>query len=653
MTQSSLHDAIVTDQLLAVRKTVAISIPVNVALGIASLLVAFHAGKGLEGVLWFIPSALINIMRLVLCHMSIRSPEGTEQTVPNALLGVDGHLQAHWITAMISGIIWAFIPILCDWYTSPQTLFYLTVVCGITAGAATHGFAYARIPFSFIIPPLSSVVICLIVAGGFERYILAGTVLIYLAALIRGIRVGETLVINDSRLKNEATALSRSLELAHQQKTLFAQEMQRRAIRDQLTGLLNRHGFTEKVEQLTASGTHGTLMLLDLDGFKSVNDAFGHKAGDRVLVEVARRLTEAVGDQATLARLGGDEFAILLDSRLSDEDAEVLATRLITTISIPFYKLDAGRVGASVGVYLGDVSDIDEMMVYADTALYAAKKEGRNRFRLFDDGLRRRAQMNRDVERDLPNALANEALQVFYQPIMSDYGRTLDAFEALLRWKHPKHGWISPLEIVAAASATGFSEPLLRFIMRDVALMALTLRSVNAADVRIAVNISPRELVQLAVDDLILTKLENFGVSASVLELEITEEAAINPRLVQEKLTKLSNAGVRLAIDDFGTGYSSLGTLQQLRVDRVKIDKSFVTGTTLSSSSLVDAVLRVSHAYGFDVVAEGVETEEDLKTMRALGCSLMQGHLFSEPMPKDKAILWLENSNGTKPDRRN
>lgn len=645
MTEPSLRYAILTDQLFAVRKTVAISMPVNMLLGAASLLVAMHADKSATGVVWFVFSSIVNVLRLVLCRLPVQHSERQTDGPLFGLSypGVVGHLHLHTILALLSGLVWGSVPVMCDWYTSPQTLFYLAVICGITAGAVTHGLSYARVPMCFITPPLISACICLVLAGGFERNMLAATVLLYLAALIRGTRVGEALIVKDSQLKNEATALSRSLEIANQQKTVYAEEMQSRAVRDQLTGLLNRRGFTEMLEQMSAAHDDGCLILLDLDGFKSVNDAFGHKSGDRVLIEVARRLTDVLVGEAILARIGGDEFAILLRQRIAEEEAEAIATQVITAISIPFSKLDPGRVGVSAGVYLGSINEIDEVMIYTDAALYAAKKQGRNHFRLFDEQLQLEAELNRDIERDLAKALANETIEIHYQPIMADGGKRVDTFEALLRWQHPQHGWIAPPNIIDVAAMTGLSESLLRFIVRDATIMALMLKSIGRDDVRLAVNVSPRELAQIAVDDLILSKFEKMGVSPSTFELEITEDVAIDPRLVQSKLNKLSGTGVRIAIDDFGMGYSSLGSLQQIRADRVKIDKVFVTGTTLASAhrSLLDAVLRVSEAYGFDVVAEGVETEDDLKTMQRLGCSRMQGYLFARPMPKDKALTWL------------
>ncbi|MDQ1184322.1 putative bifunctional diguanylate cyclase/phosphodiesterase [Agrobacterium larrymoorei] len=645
MTELALRDATLTDQLFAVRKTVAISIPVNMLLGLASLLVAIHSDKTITALVWFAISSIINLSRLLLCRLPVRqrSVHANSAVLGLSYPGVSSHLQIHTFLALSSGLVWGFVPILCDWYTSSDTLFYLTVVCGITAGAVTHGFAYAPIPMCFITPALLSVIVCLVIAGGFDRYVLAATVLLYLAAQIRSTRVGEALIINDSKLKNQATALSRSLEIANQQKTLFAEDMQRMAAQDPLTGLFNRRGLRDAFRQSSGTDQLGCLMLVDLDGFKSVNDAYGHESGDQILLEVARRLKDVATPGAILARIGGDEFAILFRHQTSKEDAEIIANQLVTVISAPFPKMDPGRVGASLGAYIGPLNRIDEAMSYADAALYAAKKQGRNRWRLFDDELQKQAELYRDIERDLAKALAHKTLEIHYQPIVADGGERADTFEALLRWHHAQHGWVAPPIIVDIASRTGLSEPLLRFIIHEACQMALLVKEVNAGAVRIAVNVSPRELAQLAVDELILSAFEEMALDPAVLELEITEDVAIDLKIVQRKLERLSKAGVRIAIDDFGTGYSSLGSLHQIRADRVKIDKMLVTGTTLASAhrSLIDAVLRVSEAYGFDVVAEGVETEDDLQTMRALGCPLMQGHLFAPAMAKDDAIQWL------------
>jgi diguanylate cyclase (GGDEF)-like protein len=637
--EASLQQLIRADQLSAVRRTVLLSIPVNILLGVASLLVAWNSGHGAAGLVWFGTSSIVNVLRILLCRL----PLGPAASNGFRAWSVSQHLRGHWILALLSGAVWAFIPVLCEGYTSPQTLFYLTVVCGITAGAVTHGFAYSRIPICFIMLPLLSVAGCLLYAGGFDRNCLAATVLLYLAALIRGSRESEVLVSDSSRLKNQATAMSRSLEIAHNHATGIAEEMRHRASHDALTGLFNRSGFLDAARQRAQDDAADLcLMLLDLDGFKSINDAFGHRAGDNVLVEVATRLRLCVPQTFIVARLGGDEFAVLFAGSAT-ADAETLAAELIAATAIPFSALDKGRVGVSIGICRSSDVAIDEMLVYADAALYAAKSGGRNRYHVFDAELRARLEMRRDVERDLNKALDDDALEVWYQPILGQGGRTLNSFEALVRWNHPRLGWIPPQELVAVASLAGLSEPLMRFILNDVCTMMQTLQAMGLRNVRVGMNVSPREMTQLAVDELILAKLKKHDLSPQMLEIEITEETAMDIRAVQGKLSALSDAGVQIAIDDFGVGYSSLGALRQLRVNRVKIDRCFVSGISDSdeNQALVQAILNLGRSFRFEVVAEGVESAEDLRRLQELGCPAMQGYFLGRPKPQHEVIEWI------------
>jgi len=635
--EASLLHLIRADQLLTVRRTVLLSIPVNVLLGVACVLVAWNSGQAAAGFAWFAASSVVNVLRVLLCRWPL-SLHGVQRG-----WSVDQHLRAQWILSLASGAVWALIPVLCEGYTSPQTLFYMSIVCGITAGAVTHSFAYSPIPIAFITLPLLTGAGCLVYAGGFDRYCLSLTVLLYLAALVRFAREGETLVRNASRLKHQATALSQSLEVAHNHATGVAAEMRHRASHDALTGLLNRSGFLEEAKRRLRGGTSDfCLMLLDLDGFKLINDAFGHREGDNVLIGVARRLHQSLPDSFTVARLGGDEFAVLFAAD-PDHDPETLAAQLIAATAAPFSALDKGRVGVSIGICKARTVDIDEMLVCADAALYAAKAGGRNRFHVFDTELLARLEMRRDVERDLSKALAADALEVWYQPILGQGGRTLNSFEALVRWNHPKLGWIPPAELIAVASLAGLSEPLMRYILRDVCGMLQTLQAMGLHDVRVAMNVSPREMAQVAVDELILAKLKKHDLSPRMLEIEITEETAMDIRAVQGKLSALADAGVQIAIDDFGVGYSSLGALRQLHVNRVKIDRCFVSGISDSdeNQALVQAILNLGRSLKFEVVAEGVETAEDLHKLQELGCPAMQGYYLGRPKPQHEIIEWI------------
>ncbi|MDR6631866.1 diguanylate cyclase (GGDEF)-like protein [Phyllobacterium sp. 1468] len=644
-----LQHLIAADQLLAVRRSMLISLPVSIVLGLISLLVAIHYGQGLAGLLWFLASSLVNATRMLLCRFPVRLLDRGAPVEPKNLdpASVRQHLFLQSVMAAISGVVWAFIAVLCDGYTAPQSVFYLVVLCGITAGAVTAGFAYALMPICYIVPVLLSVAGCLVFAGGFDRYSLAATTIIYLAALIRGAWESEGLFRQSSRLKNEATAMAISLEAARDQATQAAAKMGHRATHDELTGLLNRGGFMQEVASLPRSSKAGfALMLLDLDGFKSINDAFGHKAGDRVLVEVGRRLRQSLGNDVLVARLGGDEFAVVLDTARYDETASILATKLIAAISIPFATFDAGRIGVSIGVCVSGELDVDEMLVRADAALYRAKSQGRNRHYVFDDDLRDHLAMHRDIERDVAKALSNDALEVWFQPIFGNGGRKITDLEALVRWKHPRHGWIPPMDLVAVASFSGLAEPLFRYILKDVCTMMQTLRAMNLGHLRVAMNMSPREMSQLAVDDLIIAKLRKLDLPPSMLEIEITEDTAKDISSVQGKLAALAKEGVRIAIDDFGVGYSSMSSLRLLHVDRIKIDRSFIYGIAKSvdDRKVVQSILGLGKSLGIEVVAEGVETEADLRILRQLGCATMQGHYFAKPMPHHEAIDWINQS---------
>lgn len=630
-----LKQLIRADQLNAVRRSVLISIPINIALGTIIMVVTIFYGHAVQGVTWFAGTLVINILRIALCRAPLPGAPATGMLAWLAGLSLKRHLEIASVLAFISGSIWALMPLLCDGYTAPQSTFYLVVICGITAGAVTHGNAYAVIPTAFILTPLLAMAGCLIYAGGVDRIGLAIATFLYLGALIRSARESHALFYEGSRRKNEATALAGSLSQANARTTEIAEEMHHRAIHDTLTGLLNRAGFASEVEALTA-GPHNSmcLMILDLDGFKSVNDVFGHRAGDDVLAEVAKRLQSTLPNSFTTARLGGDEFAVVFDPEANRAKPAEVAERLIAAIGQPFKGFDAGRVGVSIGIHqTRDRIGFSEMMICADSALYAAKSAGRNRHYMFDEQLDNRLKMKRDIERDLPRALAEEQLYMVFQPIMGEGGRRISNFEALLRWDHPRHGSVPPTDILEVAAVLGLSEPLMRFILNKSGTVVQHLKTLGKDDVWVAVNVSPREMSRLPVDAFVLEALKAWDVPSSMLEIEITEETAMDMRAVQGKLAALRQAGVRLAIDDFGVGYSSLSSLRHLQVDRIKIDKSFVTGliTSPADQVMVQAIINLGRSLNLDVVAEGVETSDIQAMLQTFGCRTMQGYHLGRP----------------------
>lgn len=635
------------DQLQAVRKSTLNSIPVTMLLTIICALVASYSGRPGMAILWLCMYAGINLLRISLCRTPSSALEQL-RFLPRVLFGqahsgVEISLRAHAILAFCSGWIWACVAFLCDGYTSPETLFYLTCVCGITAGSAVYGFAYPAIPIFFISPPLGSIVICLIFSGHFQAEALAGAVLLYWAALVRGAHMSESLIKKNIVLKYKATASQQALKIAHEKVSAYAAEMQHQVTHDALTGLLSRRGFIERAEKFQPKKAAPLcMMFLDLDGFKTVNDTFGHRAGDQLLREVSNRLRACVPSSHVLARLGGDEFVILYQLSQTSTSPEVISANIISSFTPSFTIPTSVRIGVSIGIYISHEANINDMLTCADTALYDAKNQGRSQFRFFDEGLSERLQRQRDIQRDISGALDREELQVWFQPIVNIGANELEGFEALLRWKHLRHGWIAPPELLAAAGNTGLAEPLLRFVIRKVADLISRFCERKLTHLRVAVNVSPKEMERLQIDEIIQEKMDHLHFPASMLEIEITEETAMNVKAVTQKLARLAELGIGISIDDFGSGYSSLGSLRLLHASRVKIDRSFTIGLASSQEkqALVKAVLNLSDPFRFEVIAEGVENEEDLNMLKRLNCRTAQGYYFGKPMTSDAALCF-------------
>ena len=631
---ADLEQLIGRDQLYGIRHSLQIAVPVNVLLSVATLAVTMHHGRGGAGLCWFAVVSAVNGLRLLQSRDCALDGDASRADADRTLR------RSAWL-AFLSGLVWACTPLLSSGPSQADGVFHLIVAAGIAGGSIAMGFAYAPVAIGFVTPIAVANAVALIAAGTTAHFYLAGTVVVYLVALIRSASQGERAFRAAARLKHEATTLAASLRSAHAETIAVAEEMAHRARHDPLTGLLNRAGFLRRGDSDRDGLRACCLMLLDLDGFKSINDTFGHKVGDRVLAEVGRRIRAALPAEADVARLGGDEFAVMLPRDGAHLAPAATAEQLIAAVSAPFASFDAGRLGVSIGIYDGPVTDIEDALVFADEALYAAKEAGRNRHCTFDEALRRRREMRRDSERDLLSALEGGALQVWYQPIFGEGGRRLASVEALLRWHHPKHGWISPMEIVPAAALAGHAERLFGFVADASCDMARRLRAAGRGEVTVALNVSPREMSQLAIDVLVLERLREAGVPPNALEIEITEETALDIHAVEAKLAALSGAGIRIAIDDFGVGYSSLAILRQLHADRIKIDRCFVTDLShsLDNRMLVQAVVSLGRAMHLDVVAEGVETAEDVITLRALGCQLMQGYHLGRPMPAHDILV--------------
>ncbi len=415
---------------------------------------------------------------------------------------------------------------------------------------------------------------------------------------------------------------------------------------DALTDLPNRNLFQRTLtEALNHSAKMHELALfcLDLDGFKGVNDMFGHPDGDKLLAQVARRLERCVSDKAVVARLGGDEFAILQCGRQQPNGANALALIVTEALNAP-YDLGGNQavVGASIGIAIspGDATTSDELLKCADMALYGAKRDGRGTCRFFEPQMNARVKARRLLEVDLRAAIAEKQFEMFYQPVLSVSSNEVIAFEALIRWRHPERGMVSPGEFIPVAEETGLIIPLGKWILRQVCADALRWPQ----NIRVAINLSP---VQFRSPDLVQTvfsALATTHLEPGRLELEITETALLQDNeAVLEKLHQLKSYGLQISMDDFGTGYSSLSYLRSFPFDKIKIDQTFVRGLGKREDSLaiVRAVISLGKNLGMTVTAEGVETDDQLGVLRQERCDEVQGFLFSPAVRLEETLKLL------------
>jgi diguanylate cyclase (GGDEF)-like protein/PAS domain S-box-containing protein len=419
--------------------------------------------------------------------------------------------------------------------------------------------------------------------------------------------------------------------------------MRHQALHDPLSGLPNRTLLLERLGHWLGRAERGdktaAVLFVDVDHFKVVNDALGHELGDRLLCTVARRLRAALRPSDTVARIGGDEFVVLCEDIDSEHEALAVAKRLSDAFEDPF-KL-AGRVHrvtASIGVatWKSGVT-ADELMRDADAAMYRAKERGRARFELFREGMRAWSESWLTIEAELREALEQGQLSNVYQPIVDPSDGGIVGFEALVRWHHPERGMVPPLDFIPMAEQTGLIVQLGHAVLLEACQEAARwpARS-DGAELRISVNLSPRQLVDPGLVDSVQAVLRVTGLAPDRLSLEITESAfADDPARALDVLQRLKELGVRLELDDFGTGYSSLTYVRMFPIDALKIDRSFVQGLCQSpeDAAIVAAVISMGRALGVNVVAEGVESEDQASVLSTLGCKLAQGFLFSRPVP--------------------
>ena len=408
---------------------------------------------------------------------------------------------------------------------------------------------------------------------------------------------------------------------------------------DSLTDLANRTLLNERLESALAASQGGEMLAvhhLDLDQFKAVNDTFGHPAGDRLLTIVAERLRRLVRPTDTIARMGGDEFVVLQAPIADPTEASALAQAIIALMSMP-YDLDGHQatVGASIGIAVGpgDGSSCENLLRNADLALYRAKADGRGTFRFFEPVMDLQMQTRRTMEQDLRKALPAGQFELYYQPVVNVASNEIRGFEALIRWNHPDRGMIAPATFIPLAEEIGFIVPMGEWVIRQACIAAAKWPE----DIHVAVNISAVQFRSPDLMKVIVGALQVSGLHPARLELEITETVLLHSKeATLAVLHQLRALGVRIAMDDFGTGYSSLTYLQCFPFDKIKIDRSFVKDVTENKGSLniVRAVAALANDMGMTTTAEGVETQAQLDSIAAEGCTEMQGFLFSRPIPE-------------------
>ena len=411
---------------------------------------------------------------------------------------------------------------------------------------------------------------------------------------------------------------------------------------DELTGLPNRLLLNDRVAQALAqsdgTGRPVALLFLDLDGFKLINDSFGHAAGDAVLVAVAGRMSDAIGSGDIVARLGGDEFVTVLTGLERAEDAGRVAQLMLAALAPPVqFESRSLHISASIGisVYPENGTNSEMLLKHADLALYCAKQQGRNGYRYYTDDMGQQARQHTELRSALVGALPGRQFELHYQPQVDLHTGRINSMEALIRWRHPELGLVSPVRFIPLAEETGLIVPIGEWVLRTACAQLKAWHEAGHADLPVAVNLSARQFRGHDVAQLVARVLQECDLPARYLELELTESALmLDTGAVLKSLLELKGMGARLALDDFGTGYSSLSHLNGFPIDVIKIDKSFTFEVTRSEStaSITRAIIAMAKSLGMKTVAEGVETEDQLRFMAAHQCDSMQGYYYSRPL---------------------
>ncbi len=462
--------------------------------------------------------------------------------------------------------------------------------------------------------------------------------------------------VNERALRSHVEALEHVVSARTEKLEAANRQLRYLATHDPATGLPNRVLLDDRLAQAMTHAQRDAhdfaVLVLDLDRFKQINDSLGHRAGDVVLKEVARRLLASVRDIDTVARIGGDEFVIVVSPPTSREEAGVVGERVNQALRAPLTISGVEiHVTSSVGVarYPGDGHTPDSLLAHADAAMYCAKQRGRNNVQWFASGMDHATEEHLRLESELHEALRLGQFELFYQPKADMGNGEVHSAEALIRWRHPRHGLIGPTEFIPLAEANGLIHEIGSWVLKEACRQCVAWQRERLPNLRVAVNVAATQFRRGDLLEVVRLALEGSGLAPQYLEIELTESAVMtDPEESAAVLEQLSGMGVLVSVDDFGTGYSSISYLRRFPIDKLKIDRAFIQHLASRSddASIVQAIISLAHSLRLKVVAEGVETPQQLEFLRSLGCDQYQGFHFSPPVP---ATRFAEMLRGWRP----
>lgn len=620
-----------------------ISLLANCFIAASMVFLLLRSGLSTQSVFtWLTAVIAINVLRLAYAVKLRR--DGSAEARPEWVL------QYVFMGALAGGLLWAIIPVFfANFGADGNDSYVVFMIAGISAGALIQNTAYSLGALAFLTPPLVALDCMMFFSGTATGFVVGSNTLLLTLMMVRSSFAAQKDFIERARNALTAEAMACSLGQANTRIVETNQQLERLANSDTLTSLSNRAAFNMQLaESLDAvsSGRDVALILFDLDRFKAVNDTFGHKAGDQLLVAFARTLNRLARPGDVVARLGGDEFAVIVSGKDVRGRAEALAADVIAGFQDPVINgTIRTRSGASAGIAIAPehAKDKDALFACADLALYDSKKRGRRHFTFFQSAMKEAFNRQSSIEALLPAAIEHRELTAEFQPQIAMRSGKVIGFEGLVRWRHDVLGSVGAVEIREAAANLGLSSQLTRFMAVEACDFLQNMDAVGGDPVTVSINLSPREFASTTTADLLISVVESRKIKAGRIEIEITEETLLDSKSANGQLQRLKETGFRLAVDDFGMGHASLACLIDMHVDRLKIDREFVNGIARSKhlQALVTALVTMSRALEIDLMAEGVEQVEDARRLVELGCTDAQGFLFATPMPPKEALTWL------------